>query len=73
MRVLPAKNLVKSDGKTPTTTYEILYNKQPSIQRFKVFGCPIVFKQYQTVYDGDVTTKFTQLQRGSQEIFVRFP
>ena len=72
LRVLPTKNLLK-DEKTPTTTYELLYNKRPRVQRFKVFGCPVVFKRYQPVFEGDASTKFTQLQRGSRGIFVGFP
>ena len=62
MRVLPAKNLLKSEEKSLTTTYEILYNKRPRIQRFKVFGCPVISKRYQPIYEGDASTKFTQLQ-----------
>ena len=70
--VLPAKGL-KLDDSTLVTTYELLYNKKPSVRRFKVFGCPVVFKRYQPAYDGDSTTKFMQLQQGSRGIFVGFP
>ena len=72
LRVLPTKNLLKED-KTPTTTYKLLYNKRPRVQRFKVFGCLVIFKRYQPIFEGDASTKFTQLQRGSQGIFVGFP
>ena len=72
LRVLPAKNLVDEDGNS-TTTYQILHGKKPRIQRFKVFGCPVVFKRYQPMHDGDVNTNFRQLQRGSRGIFVGFP
>ena len=72
LRVLPSKNLLK-DNKAPTTTYELLYNKWTCIQRYKVFGYPNIFKRYQPVYDGNSSTKFTQLQRGSRGIFVGFP
>ena len=50
-----------------------MYNKQLCIQHFKVFECPVVFRCCQPVFDGDTTTKFTQLQRGSCRIFVGFP
>ena len=33
----------------------------------------MVFKRYQPIFQGDTTTKFTQLQRGSRGIFVGFP
>ena len=72
LRVLPSKNLLK-DNKAPTTTYKLLYNKWTCIQSYKVFGCPNIFKRYQPVYDGNSSTKFTQLQRGSRGIFVGFP
>ena len=72
MRVLPCKGLLDSNGK-PTTTYEVLHKKKPRISRFKVFGCPVVFKRYQPQHDGDTTTTFRQLQRGSRGIFVGFP
>ena len=70
--MLPAKGLVNEEG-NPTTTYEIMYNKKARVQRFKVFGCPVVFKRYQPLHDGDVTTTFRQLQRGSRGTFVGFP
>ena len=72
LRVLPAKGL-KIDQSTVVTTYELLYGRKPSIRRFKVFGCPVIFKRYQPIYDGDSSTKFTQLQQGSRGIFVGFP
>ena len=72
LRVMPAKGLVDSDGNS-TTTYQIIHGKKPRIQRFKVFGCPVVFKRYQPAHEGDITTNFKQLQRGSRGIFVGFP
>ena len=72
MRVLPAKGLVDVDG-NPTTTYAILHQKKPRIGRFKVFGCPCVFKKYTPHSDGAKTTDFKQLQRGCRGIFVGFP
>ena len=72
MRVLPAKGLLDSEGK-PTTTYAILHGKKPRIGRFKVFGCPCVFKRYAPNSDGSKTTDFKQLQKGSRGIFVGFP
>ena len=72
LRVLPAKGLIDSNGK-PTTTYQIIHGKRPRVLRFKVFGCPVVFKRYSPQFDGDITTNFKQLQRGSKGIFVGFP
>ena len=72
MRVLPAKGLVDENG-DQTTTYAILHRKKPRIGRFKVFGCPCVFKKYQPRHDGKASTHFKQLQRGSRGIFVGFP
>ena len=72
MRVLPAKGLYDKNNE-PTTTYAILHGKKPRIGRFKVFGCPCVFKRYAPMYDGETSTKFTQLQRGCRGIFVGFP
>ena len=73
LRVLPPKGLLKTDDSTMTTTYELLHKKKPRIQRFKVFGCPVVFKCYQPIFEGDASTKFSQLQQGSRGIFVGFP
>ena len=72
LRVLPAKGLINVHGK-PTTTYEILHGKRPRIKRFKVFGCPVIFKRYQPQHEGDTNTSFHQLQRGSRGMFVGFP
>ena len=72
LRVLPGKGLMDVDG-NPTTTYAILHGKKPRIGRFKVFGCPCVFKKYAPMYEGKSSTKFTQLQRGCRGIFVGFP
>ena len=72
LRVLPAKNLNDIDG-NPTTTYAILHKKKPRIGRFKVFGCPCVFKRYAPQSEGVKTTDFKQLQRGCRGTFVGFP
>ena len=72
LRVLPAKGLVDVEG-NPTTTYAILHKKKPRIGRFKVFGCPCVFKRYAPNADGIKTTDFKQLQRGCRGVFVGFP
>ena len=72
LRVLPHKGLKDADG-NPTTTYQVLHNKKPRLRRFKVFGCPVIFKRYKPQHDGDTTTRFKQLQRGSHGIFVGFP
>ena len=72
LRVLPAKNLVGKNGE-PITTYQLLHHMKPRVSRFKVFGCPVVFKRYQPMVDGKTTTEFKQLQQGSRGIFVGFP
>jgi len=72
LRVLPQKGLKNENGE-PVTTYQVLHNKKPRIRRFRVFGCPVVFKRYKPQHAGDHTTTFQQLQRGSRGIFVGFP
>ena len=72
LRVMPHRSLKSIDGK-PITTYEVLHKKKPRIRRFKVFGSPVIFKRYKPQHDGDTTTDFRQLQRGSRGIFVGFP
>jgi hypothetical protein len=51
----------------------MIHGKKPRIKRYKVFGCPVIFKQYQPHHNGDLKTKFKQLQRGSRGNFVGFP
>ena len=70
--VLPAKDLVDEKGE-PITTYQLLHHLKPRVSRFKVFGCPVVFKRYQPYLDGKMVTDFKQLQQGSRGIFVGFP
>ena len=72
LRVLPGKNLVDKDGKL-TTTYAVLHGRKPRIFRYKVFGCPVVFKRYQPMKNGKALTNFQQVQQGSRGIFVGFP
>ena len=72
LRVLPAKNLVDQEG-NPITTYQLIHHLKPRVSRFKVFGCPVVFKRYQPFLDGKMVTDFKQLQQGSRGIFVGFP
>jgi hypothetical protein len=60
-----------SDGNL-TTTYAILHGKKPRISRFKVFGCPVLFKKYNSQKDGETTSKFKELQQGARGIFVGF-
>ena len=70
-RVLPAKNLVDEEGNA-NTTYQLIHHLKPRVSRFKVFGCPVIFKCYQPRLDGKMITDFKQLQQGSQGIFVGF-
>ena len=64
LEVLPAKNLVDEHG-NPVTTYQLLHHVKPRISRFKVFGCPVVFKLYQPMNDNKMVSEFKQLQQGS--------
>jgi hypothetical protein len=61
-----------SEG-NPTTTYAVIHGKNPRIVRYKVFGCPVVFKRYNIQVDGKIFGKHKVLQRGSRGIFVGFP
>ena len=72
LRIMPAKGLKDTNGNL-ITTYQIIHHKKPRVQRFKVFGCPVIFKRYQPQHEGDTATQFTQLQRGCRGIFVGFP
>ena len=72
LRVLPPKNLMDEKG-NPLTTYQVLHHMKPRVSRFKVFGCPVVFKRYQPYHQGKLLTDFQQLQQGSRGTFVGFP
>ena len=72
LRVLPAKGLVDTEGNL-TTTYAILHGRKPRVQRYKVFGCPAIFKRYAPMINGKIVTDFKQLQKGCRGIFVGFP
>ena len=72
LRVLPPKNLTDEEG-NPLTTYQLLHHMKPRVSRFKVFGCPVVFKRYQPFKDGKLVTDFQQIQQGSRGTFVGFP
>jgi hypothetical protein len=72
LQVLPAKSLVNVNGQ-PMTTYAILHGKKPRIGRYKVFGCPVVFKRYSPQVNGETKTEFKELQHGQRGIFVGFP
>ena len=72
LRVLPAKGLVDSIGK-PTTPYALIHGKKPRVSRYKVFGCPVVFKRYLPMHNRKIIPTFQQMQRGVRGIFVGFP
>ena len=72
LRVLPPKNFVDEEG-NPLTTYQVLHHMKPRISRFKVFGCPVVFKCNQPYIHGKLLTEFQQLQQESRGTFVGFP
>jgi len=72
LRVIPPKGLVDVDGNA-TTSYQVIHGKKPRVARYKVFGCPVVFKRYQPKSDTEIQTHFKQLQRGSRGTFVGFP
>ena len=56
-----------------TTPYAIIYGMKPRIARYKVFGCPVVFKKYEPMINGKPISQFKQLQRGCRGIFIGFP
>ena len=62
--VLPVKGLVDSENNI-TTPFAKWYVKTPKMNRFKVFGCPSVYKRYGKV------RKWAQ--DGQRAIFLGFP
>jgi hypothetical protein len=71
---LPLKGLFTkdSDGETtrPATPFKLYFGTRPKLTRFRVFGCPVVFKAYArqpNLQDHNI------LQRGVRGIFVGFP
>jgi hypothetical protein len=72
--VLPLKGLftTESDGITtrPATPFELYYGKRPKLTRFRVFGCPVIFK----VYARKPNLKdYNILQRRVRGVFVGLP
>ena len=49
--ILPVRELFDAD-RLPTTSYYLTTNRKPSVKHFKVFGCPAIFKQYETYEKG---------------------
>ena len=69
--ILPVRELFDADG-FPTTPYDLATNRNPSSKHFKIFGCPAIFKQYETYEKGKVVkNKYTQ--QGTCGIFVGVP
>jgi hypothetical protein len=72
--VLPLKGLftTESDGITtrPATPFELYYGKRPKLTRFRVFGCPDIFKAYARKPN---LNDYNILQHGVRGIFVGFP
>ena len=63
--------MTNSDG-LPTTPHFLLTGQKPKVQRYRVFGCPAIFKRYDVTENGRRTrSKYNQL--GTRGIFVGFP
>ena len=69
---LPAKGVLDENG-DPTTPKFKATNVKPRLGKFKVFGCPVVFKRYALKKDNKVITKKQQDQCGARGTFVGFP
>jgi hypothetical protein len=69
---IPARGIV-DEHNLPTTPYYICYRKKPSLENFRVFGCPAFFKRYEPTSGGKKVTKPQQIQRAARGIFVGFP
>ena len=41
--IIPVRDLTDQHG-LPTTPHYLLTKQKPSVQRFRVFGCPAIFK-----------------------------
>ena len=65
----------------PCTPYERYFGSAPNLSRFRVFGCPVVFKLYRRTASESgprgarrrVLTSSNLIQRGGRGIFVGFP
>ena len=68
----PAKNVIDKDG-NPTTPFHFSYGRKPSLNNFRVFGCPVYFKRYEPTFRNKVITYKQQLQRASRGTFIGFP
>ena len=60
---MPVKGLMKFDQLT--TPYELWYDQKPKIKKFRVFGCPAVFKKY--------GNNSSWIQQGNRGTFIGFP
>ena len=80
----PVKDVYYTDidgVKNPCTPFERYFGQAPTIERFRVFGCPVVFKLHrrtarETGPRGSRTRVLTSsniIQRGGRGIFVGFP
>ena len=69
--ILPVREVFDTNG-LPTTPYYLATNRKHTVKHFKVFGCPAIFKQYETYEKGKVIkNKYTQ--QGTRGIFVGVP
>ena len=69
--ILPVKDLYDAEG-LPTTPHFLATNRKPAVKQFKVFGCPAIFKRYETYEKGKVV-KNKYSQQGTCGIFVGIP
>ena len=75
--IKPIKGLsyfAENGEKVPCTPYELYYGEKPNVGRYRVFGCPVVFKVYtrKEYATGQVLNSKNIIQRGIRGIFVGF-
>jgi hypothetical protein len=79
--VLPINGLIVESNtieERPATPFECYFGRQPSVGRYKVFGCPCILKVYTRAnkdshaYSHTLSSK-NLVQRGVRGIFVGFP
>ena len=64
VNILPTKHITDDQGKI-TTPYFLVIGRKPRIGKFKTFGCPVSFKRYEPIFQGNIITNQQQLQQAS--------
>ena len=49
--LIPIKDLTDKNG-LPSTPYQLVNNIKPNVKHLRVFGCPGIFKRYETSEEG---------------------